>query len=74
MAVLMWSRFVDNLADSGKSAGAMEELTKSADELFQSVGWSCKGCFSTKPPHPDVMKDEISMDVWYGILLLTVYQ
>ena len=58
------------MADSGKSAEAMEELTKSADELFQSVGWSCKGwSVSTKPPHPHVTKDGISVDVgglvWY---------
>ena len=72
-ALLLWSRFVDDLADSGKSVGAMEELTKSADELFQSVGWSCKGwSVSTKPPHPDVTKDGISVDVgglvWYPVI------
>ena len=72
-AFLIISRFVDDLADSGENVAKMEVLTKSADELFESVGWKCKGwTVSSKPPHPDCTKDGVSIDVggmiWYPII------
>ena len=58
------SRFVDDLGDSDESLEAVKKLIAKADELFESVGLQCKGwSISGSNPHPDVTKDEISIDV-----------
>ena len=72
-ALLIHSRFVDDLGDSGRSIEDMDVLAKAADDLFESVGWSCKGwTVSSRPPHPEVTKDGISCDVggmvWYPVI------
>ena len=69
-ALLLLSRFVDDLADSDKNTKQISDLTKQADELFESVSMKCKGwSISLSPPHPDCTNDGISVDVgglvWY---------
>ena len=70
---LIKSRFVDDLGDSGASVGEIDRLVERADVLFESVSWKCKGwTISSRPPHPDVTKDGISIDVggmvWYPVV------
>ena len=57
-------RFVDDLADSDNNHDIIKKLTDNADELFESVGLSCKGWSrSGEAPHPDVTDDGINLDV-----------
>ena len=68
--LLKKSRFVDDIADSLSKMSAIENLIKSADEIFESVGLSCKGWSrSGHAPHPDVTRDGHGVDVggmtWY---------
>ena len=69
-ALLIKSRFVDDLADSGKNSKVINKLIEDADELLNSVDLHCKGWSrSGMPPHPDVTNDGVSVDVggmtWY---------
>ena len=68
--LLRKSRFVDDIADSHTKMEAIEELIKTADEVFESVGLVCKGWSrSGHAPHPDVTSDGHGVDVggmtWY---------
>ena len=69
-ALLIKSRFVDDLADSGKTGQEINKLINDADELLSSVDLHCKGWSrSGMSPHPDVTTDGVSVDVggmvWY---------
>ena len=62
--LLQDSRFVDDIADSDSDQDVVKKLLKEADELFESVGLSCKGwSISGSAPHPEVTNDNITVDV-----------
>ena len=62
--LLTKSRFVDDLANSGKNQDDVKNLIKSADEVFRSVGLECKGwSISGSNPHPDVTSDGVAVEV-----------
>ena len=53
--LLTEGRFVDDLGDSDNSLDLVQKLTRDADDLFESVGLSCKGwSFSGLEPPEDV--------------------
>ena len=57
------SRFVDDIADSDLGHDIVKKLLKAADDLFESVGLSCKGwTVSGSPPHPEVTHDNVTVD------------
>ena len=58
------ARFVDDLADSDKSAEVVKEIIEEANKLFESVGLQCKGwSISGSNPHPDVTYDGLTIGV-----------
>ena len=67
------SRFVDDLADSMNNNDDIKKLIESADNLFASVGLTCKGwTLSHLPPPKEVSSDgngvEIGGMIWWSQL------
>ena len=61
---LIHGRYVDDLANSKTSTDEVTSMIGDADELFKSVGLSCKGwSFSGADPHPDTTSDGQTVDV-----------
>ena len=62
--LLSLSRMVDDLGDSDMDLASVKGIIDDVNELFESVGLSCKGwSVSGSHPHPDVTHDGISVNV-----------
>ena len=64
-ALIRWCRYVDDLAESKMKLEELKEISKQADEVFDSIGLRCKGwTFSGSDPPEVVTKTGNSVGVF----------